>query len=115
MDFAKSMLGTAICGLILLSGCATQPEQGTTMVLMTADDLNNFQISCKHKEAQIRLLKRQIPSRLFLYENGRKVRAMEAAGLAKFDASYPERKNIDNGLNMALIRRHLTYLENQCP
>lgn len=114
MDFAKSMFGTAICGLILLAGCATQPEQGTTMVLLSADDLNNYQIDCKRKEAQIRFLTRQIPSRHFLYENGRKVRAMEAAGL-KADPSYRERKNIDDGINMALIKRHLNYLENSCP
>ena len=50
-----------ISAMTFLSGCTITPvhKQGKSPIVLSVDDLNYFQIDCKHKKEQIELLQGQ--------------------------------------------------------
>lgn len=99
---------------LLISGCVTAPTKAdkykfddplTVEVprgpVMFINDLNNFQINCKHKEEQVRLLQSMRRT---------KVEIMKAKFLANFKGPGP----IPSERTNWMINYHLTDLRNHC-
>jgi hypothetical protein len=92
-----------ISSSVFISGCTLMPvyEQTNSPVVMTENDLNYFQIDCKHKKEQIELLQGQKRTKTEIINS---IYAMPFNG---FQQPLTKRRNW-------LIDQHLLTLRNQC-
>ena len=114
MGNKRKLLATcAALATFAIAGCASQP--GTSTVILTRDQLNDFEVNCKNKNQQIEFLSRQMPNPGTVYASRQMIHSAVGLPWSILDGSYQERRNISDGWNQAIIRNKINYLQTFCP
>jgi hypothetical protein len=111
MDHKKPVLQVcwkliALATVLSAVGCASN-NVGTNTVMLSANELNQYEANCRYKSAQLEFLQRQVPSQQELYNN-------RLAIVSSFGAAGSDRVMMDQGWNKAIAIRKMEYLKTWC-
>jgi hypothetical protein len=111
MDHKKPVLQVcwkliALATVLSAVGCASN-NVGTNTVMLSANELNQYEANCRDKSAQLEFLQRQVPSQQELYNN-------RLAIVSSFGAAGSDRVMMDQGWNKAIAIRKMEYLKTWC-